>query len=149
MRAILVALVGGAQETVVGSTATLVGITKEMALWDTPFLFGNAREADAILDGPIGQKVMDKLQDKGLVGLAYRENGVSQSHQQQASGDQARRPGRHQAARDAEQRLPRQLQAARRERRADAVLRTVQCARDEDRGRPGEPVQHDPVEQVL
>ena len=69
------ALIGGAQEMMVGSTATLVGITKEMALWDTPFLFNNAREADAMLDGPIGQKVMDKLQDKGLVGLVYWENG--------------------------------------------------------------------------
>lgn len=69
------ALIGGAQEMMVGSTATLVGITKEMALWDTPFLFNNAKEADAILDGPIGQKVMDKLQEKGLVGLAYWENG--------------------------------------------------------------------------
>jgi tripartite ATP-independent transporter DctP family solute receptor len=69
------ALIGGAQEMMVGSTATLVGITKEMALWDTPFLFNNAREADAVLDGPIGTKVMNKLQDKGLVGLAYWENG--------------------------------------------------------------------------
>jgi tripartite ATP-independent transporter DctP family solute receptor len=69
------ALIGGAQEMMVGSTATLVGITKEMALWDTPFLFNNSREADAILDGPIGQKVMDKLQEKGLVGLVYWENG--------------------------------------------------------------------------
>ena len=69
------ALVGGAQEMMVGSTATLVGITKEMALWDTPFLFNNAKEADAVLDGPIGQKVMLKLQEKGLVGLAYWENG--------------------------------------------------------------------------
>jgi TRAP-type transport system periplasmic protein len=69
------ALIGGAQEMMVGSTATLVGITKEMALWDTPFLFNNVKEADAVLDGPVGQKVMDKLQDKGLVGLAYWENG--------------------------------------------------------------------------
>jgi tripartite ATP-independent transporter DctP family solute receptor len=59
----------------VGSTATLVGITKEMALWDTPFLFNNAREADAVLDGPVGQKVMDRLQAGGLVGLVYWENG--------------------------------------------------------------------------
>lgn len=69
------ALIGGAQEMMVGSTATLVGITKEMALWDTPFLFSTAKEADTILDGPIGQKVMDKLQEKGLVGLTYWENG--------------------------------------------------------------------------
>jgi TRAP-type transport system periplasmic protein len=69
------ALIGGAQEMMVGSTATLVGITKEMALWDTPFLFANSKEADAVLDGPVGQKVMDKLQDKGVVGLVYWENG--------------------------------------------------------------------------
>jgi tripartite ATP-independent transporter DctP family solute receptor len=69
------ALIGGAQEMMVGSTATLVGITKEMAIWDTPFLFNNAKEADAVLDGPVGTKVINKLQDKGLVGLAYWENG--------------------------------------------------------------------------
>jgi TRAP-type transport system periplasmic protein len=69
------ALIGGAQEMMVGSTATLVGITKEMAVWDTPFLFNNGKEADAVLDGPVGQKVMDKLQEKGLVGLVYWENG--------------------------------------------------------------------------
>jgi TRAP-type transport system periplasmic protein len=69
------ALIGGAQEMMVGSTSTLVGITKEMALWDTPFLFNNTKEADAILDGPVGQKVLDKLEPKGLVGLAYWENG--------------------------------------------------------------------------
>ncbi|MDR7095690.1 TRAP transporter substrate-binding protein [Hydrogenophaga laconesensis] len=69
------ALIGGAQEMMVGSTATLVGITKEMAIWDTPFLFDNAKEADVVLDGPVGQRVMDKLQEKGLVGLVYWENG--------------------------------------------------------------------------
>ena len=69
------ALIGGAQEMMVGSTATLVGITKEMALWDTPFLFSNVKEADALLDGPIGDKLRAKLQDKGLVGLVYWENG--------------------------------------------------------------------------
>ena len=69
------ALIGGAQEMMVGSTATLVGITKEMALWDTPFLFSNGKEADALLDGPIGDRVKAKLQDKGLVGLVYWENG--------------------------------------------------------------------------
>ncbi|WP_419187229.1 TRAP transporter substrate-binding protein [Caldimonas tepidiphila] len=69
------ALIGGAQEMMVGSTATLVGITKEMALWDTPFLFNSVKEADAVLDGPTGEKIKDKLQEKGLVGLVYWENG--------------------------------------------------------------------------
>ncbi|MBX3618490.1 MAG: TRAP transporter substrate-binding protein [Rhizobacter sp.] len=69
------ALIGGAQEMMVGSTATLIGITKEMALWDTPFLFNNSQEADAVLDGPVGTKIKAMLEDKGLVGLVYWENG--------------------------------------------------------------------------
>ncbi|BDT71704.1 hypothetical protein os4_12320 [Comamonadaceae bacterium OS-4] len=68
-------LIGGAQEMMVGSTATLVGITKEMALWDAPFLISNTKEADAMLDGPVGDKIRNKLQEKGLVGLVYWENG--------------------------------------------------------------------------
>src|SRR2546425_8406386 len=43
------AMIGGAQEMTVVTASTLVGITKEMALWDTPFLFNNAKEADAVL----------------------------------------------------------------------------------------------------
>ena len=50
-------------------------VASEMALWDTPFMFSNAQEADAMLDGPIGEKVKAKLQEKGLVGLVYWENG--------------------------------------------------------------------------
>ncbi|WP_443190605.1 TRAP transporter substrate-binding protein [Pseudomonas indica] len=69
------ALIGGAQEMMVGSTATLVGITKEMAVWDTPFLFSSEKQADAVLDGPVGRQIMDKLEEKGLVGLVYWENG--------------------------------------------------------------------------
>lgn len=69
------ALIGGAQEMMVGSTATLVGITPEMAIWDTPFLFNSGAEADQVLDGKTGQKIMDKLSDKGMVGLVYWENG--------------------------------------------------------------------------
>ncbi|HXH02565.1 MAG TPA: TRAP transporter substrate-binding protein [Candidatus Competibacteraceae bacterium] len=69
------ALIGGAQEMMVGSTATLVGIVKEFGIWDLPFLFNNEREADAVLDGPFGQKLLDKLPEQGLVGLVYWENG--------------------------------------------------------------------------
>jgi len=69
------ALIGGAQEMMVGSTATLVGIVPEMAVWDTPFLFNNVKEADTVLDGPVGDKVKAKLEPKGMVGLVYWENG--------------------------------------------------------------------------
>ncbi len=69
------ALIGGAQEMMVGSTATLVGIAPQMALWDTPFLINNTKEADALLDGPVGEKVKATLDAKGIVGLVYWENG--------------------------------------------------------------------------
>ena len=69
------ALIGGAQEMMVGSTATLVGLVPEMAVWDTPFLFSNAKEADVVLDGPVGDKIKAKLEAKGMVGLVYWENG--------------------------------------------------------------------------
>jgi TRAP-type transport system periplasmic protein len=69
------ALIGGAQEMMVGSTATLVGIVKDFGVFDLPFLFANEKEADAVFDGPFGQKLAAKLQDKGMVGLVYWENG--------------------------------------------------------------------------
>ena len=69
------ALIGGAQEMMVGSTSTLVGIDKRMGVWDLPFLFDSAEQADKVLDGPYGQKLLDNLQDQGLVGLVYWENG--------------------------------------------------------------------------
>ena len=69
------ALIGGAQEMMVGSTATLVGIVKGFGVYDLPFLFANEQEADSVLDGPFGQKLAASLQEKGLVGLVYWENG--------------------------------------------------------------------------
>lgn len=69
------ALIGGAQEMMVGSTATLVGISPAMAVWDTPFLFTSYKEADTVLDGPVGEQVKSTLEPKGMVGLAYWENG--------------------------------------------------------------------------
>lgn len=66
---------GGVQELVAVSSAPLVGLVKEFAIFDLPFLFGDEREADAVLEGPVGRKLMDMLSDKGLVGLCYFENG--------------------------------------------------------------------------
>jgi len=69
------ALQGGMQEIMVGSTSTLVGTVKDFAIFDFPYLFTSVKEADAVLDGPAGKKIMAELDAKGLVGLAYWENG--------------------------------------------------------------------------
>ncbi len=73
------ALQGGIQEMTSPSTSPLVGMIKEFGLFDFPFLFNNEKEADAVLDGPFGKKMLDKLPEKGLVGLCYWENGFRQA----------------------------------------------------------------------
>jgi Bacterial extracellular solute-binding protein, family 7 len=66
---------GGVQEMVGVSSAPLVGIVKDFALFDLPFLFANEKEVDAVVDGPVGAQLYDKLASKGLVGLCFWENG--------------------------------------------------------------------------
>ena len=73
------ALQGGIQEMTSPSTSPLVGTIKEFGVFDFPFLFNNEKEADAVLDGPFGKKLLDKLPEKGLVGLCYWENGFRQA----------------------------------------------------------------------
>jgi TRAP-type transport system periplasmic protein len=69
------ALRAGTQEMVVTSSSPLVGIVKELGVFDLPFLFGNEKEVDAVLDGTAGQFFNKKLEEAGLVNLAYWENG--------------------------------------------------------------------------
>lgn len=68
-------LQGGTIEFVVPQTSTLTGMVKEFEILDFPFLFNSEKDAEKILDGAVGQKLLDKLPAKGLVGLAYWENG--------------------------------------------------------------------------
>lgn len=57
------------------SSSPLVGIVKELGAFDLPFLFANEKEADAVLDGPAGAYFNKKLEEAGLINLAYWENG--------------------------------------------------------------------------
>jgi tripartite ATP-independent transporter DctP family solute receptor len=69
------ALQGGVQELMVGPTSNLAGLIKEFSILDLPYLVSNYKEADGLLDGPVGQALAAKLEAHGLVGLAYWENG--------------------------------------------------------------------------
>lgn len=69
------ALMGGVQEMLVASTTSLAGVVKEFGLLDFPFLFSNARQADAMVDGPLGKMLNAKLQDKGIVVLGFFDLG--------------------------------------------------------------------------
>jgi len=69
------ALQGGVQEMLVASTTSLAGIVKEFGLFDFPFLFSNGKQADAMVDGPLGKMLAGKLADKGVVVLAFFDLG--------------------------------------------------------------------------
>ena len=68
-------LQGGTIDLSVMVPGALVGQSKEFGVFDLPFLFKDAREADAVLDGAFGKKLLDRLPEKGLVGLGYWDHG--------------------------------------------------------------------------
>lgn len=69
------AMMGGVQEMLVASTTSLAGVVKEFGLLDFPFLFSNARQADAMVDGPLGKMLSTRLNDKGIVVLGFFDLG--------------------------------------------------------------------------
>ncbi len=69
------AMQGGTIEISMMSPAQLVGTIKEFVVLDFPFSFANTAQADAVLDGPFGKKLMDYMPAKGWVGLGFMEQG--------------------------------------------------------------------------
>ncbi|OSP54834.1 ABC transporter substrate-binding protein [Pseudoruegeria sp. SK021] len=69
------ALRSGVQEAVVTSSSPLVGIEPALGVFDLPFLFRSNEEAYAVMDGEFGDFINEKLENVGLVNLAYWENG--------------------------------------------------------------------------
>jgi tripartite ATP-independent transporter DctP family solute receptor len=73
--AVLSSLRGGTIDMTVVIPSLLTGMVKEYVLLDLPFLFNSYAEADAVLDGPVGKRLLDLLPDKGLIGLGYWDHG--------------------------------------------------------------------------
>ncbi|MGJ8544898.1 MAG: TRAP transporter substrate-binding protein [Sulfitobacter sp.] len=48
---------------------------EEMAVFELPFLFPSAQAAHEVLDGEIGQELLDRLSEVNLKGIAYGERG--------------------------------------------------------------------------
>ena len=48
------------------ASAPLDAVSKYMAVWDLPYLFNDRETAHKVLDGEIGQEVLDSLSDKGI-----------------------------------------------------------------------------------
>lgn len=73
--AVINSLRGGTVDMTVVIPGLLTGMVKEYVLLDLPFLFTSYAEADAVLDGAVGKKLLDMLPDKGLIGLGYWDHG--------------------------------------------------------------------------
>lgn len=57
-------------------TGTQVGtIEPAFQLTDLPFLFANKQQAHSVLDGDVGQELLQRMEAKGIVGLGFAEAG--------------------------------------------------------------------------
>ena len=65
----------GTQDLTNVSTGALGNFVPEVKIVDIPFLFRDYDHARKVLDGAIGQDLLKKMQAKGLIGLAWGENG--------------------------------------------------------------------------
>jgi tripartite ATP-independent transporter DctP family solute receptor len=57
------------------TNAYLSGFDPKLQVFDLPFLFGSYEEAHAVADGEVGQMLIDGLEEKGIIGLAWAEGG--------------------------------------------------------------------------
>jgi tripartite ATP-independent transporter DctP family solute receptor len=57
------------------STGPVSNFVPEVGIVDIPFLFRDYDHARRVLDGPIGQEILAKFPSKGLIALAWTENG--------------------------------------------------------------------------
>ncbi len=65
----------GTMDIVLATTAVTGNFDPKMKIFDLPFLFKDREQAIKVLDGPIGQQLLDGMSSQGLVGLSFWENG--------------------------------------------------------------------------
>jgi tripartite ATP-independent transporter DctP family solute receptor len=68
----------GTLDLTMTSTGPVPNFVPEVAILDIPFLFRDYGHARATLDGPIGQDLLSRFPAKGIVALAWGENGFRQ-----------------------------------------------------------------------
>ncbi|MCR4268848.1 TRAP transporter substrate-binding protein [Nitratireductor sp. ZSWI3] len=65
----------GTVEATIVSSGTLSNFVPETGIFDIPFLFRDLTHARKVLDGEVGQAILAKFDDAGLVALAWGEQG--------------------------------------------------------------------------
>ena len=69
------ALQGGVQEMQSPATTSLVGLIADYGVLDFPLTVSSHAQAFSFVDGPLGTALLEKLPEKGLVGLGYWDLG--------------------------------------------------------------------------
>ncbi len=69
---------GGTIDMAISGSNNYVGMVPLLGIFDIPFLFKDTAHAYRVLDGKIGQDILDKFDALGLKGLAYWDNGWRQ-----------------------------------------------------------------------
>ena len=62
----------------VTGTSYFTGLVPEVSVFELPFLFNDLDEARTAVDGPAAEKVFEKFEEKGIVGVCFWENGFRQ-----------------------------------------------------------------------
>lgn len=65
----------GTLDLVNSSSSPMASIVPELGVFDLPFLLNNAKEADALFDGKVGDWFNAKMPGAGLINLTWWENG--------------------------------------------------------------------------
>ena len=74
-RAMIEGLQIGTVDVVITSTGPLGNFVPDTYVLDLPFLFEDYDQARCVLDGEIGQELLDQMGEHDLVGLSWSENG--------------------------------------------------------------------------
>lgn len=74
----IAAVRSGVQDIVITSTAPVATMIDEYLLFDLPFFVKDEKEADALLDGPVGERLLSLAEPRQMIGLCYWENGFRQ-----------------------------------------------------------------------
>ncbi len=69
---------GGTIDIAVSGSGNFSGLVPLMGVFDIPFMFKDTTHAYRVLDGKVGQEMLDKLAEHGMKGLAYWDNGWRQ-----------------------------------------------------------------------
>ena len=72
------ALLLGDVQIIAPSLAKFEQYTKQLQVFDLPFLFDDMAAVDRFQKGPQGQKLLTSMTDKGITGLDYWHNGLKQ-----------------------------------------------------------------------